>query len=1038
MLTKLRWMLLSIILFFSANLLAQETVSGTVLDENGGPMPGVTVLIKGTTTGVSTNMDGVFTMPKLEDGTYQFVFSFIGYKSDTIQVDVKGGKAAAPIKISLEVNAQTLDEMVIVGYGVQRKRELTGSIAKVDGKNLTAVPVPSFESGLQGQAAGVQVTTGSGLAGSPALIRIRGVGSVSAGGDPLYVVDGIPITQDYFLRSNSGGMNTNPLAAINPNDIESVEVLKDAAATGIYGSRGANGVILITTKRGNTKGLTIDFNARWGLAQPTARPKMLDGDEYLQMYQEAWENDGNTGRASLPNVSWETAEDYNTDWVDQTVGNGFKQLYSLGVNTKKDKWGLFGNFTYDDNQSYLIGNSYERMSGRMNFDYYISDKLNLSVNTSFSQGLNRRVDAAWSGGLGAAMSTALPIYPVRWDSLQVANPVTGEFNIDPATGDTIPYARQGDYWREAGAGNNPVAMREWKEWRTQELRTINNLRLNYMPIDNLIITATLGYDFMRINDDRWESEDLLQDGTIGSGVAYRDQVGVNNSNGSLLANYNWRPTDKHDFRFLMGTEYQYSQTKSTYESFSHIDGPLYNHESDSVRDEPSGNPVDEWGFVSLFGRVNYMWQGKYIAQVTSRVDGSSKFGDNNKFGYFPSASLGWIMSEEDFMKGQNLFSFFKWKVSAGRTGNANLPTYKDFEKYSPPENNSTYNGEPILYKIELENPDLSWETSTNWDIAAEMGLLNDRITMEAAYYRKYASDVLMRVQLPQSLGYGEYWDNVGEILNRGWELSISSRNMVGELQWTTNFNIARNYNEVKSIGVYTEDAILGGTNDTRIVVGSPVGSNFLVRYAGVDPDNGRPTYYTKEGDVTYDWNPNDRVVVGDILPDFIGGFNNFWSYKNWDLALDMVYSIGAKIYDSSSKRQLGVTTDWNMRTEVFERWRKEGDITDAPVRTLDTETYGSGTPWINTDQWLKDGDYLRFRRLALGYTFTPEALGKNINNFRVEASMTNFLTWTNFEGLDPEIARDFENAADRNMSGNVTYLTPPQEKTYNLAISMSF
>jgi TonB-linked SusC/RagA family outer membrane protein len=1041
MIKVLRWGLFLFACCFSTALLAQQNITGVLVDENGMTVPGASVVLEGTTMGSSTDLDGKFLIENVPAGAYNLKVSFIGYKTLLLPVTVEAGKAPAPLSVKLEVDAQKLEELVVVGYGVQRKREVTGSIAKVESKDITALPVPSFESALQGKAAGVQVTTGSGLAGSPALIRIRGIASVSAGGDPLYVVDGIPITQDYFLRGNGGGMNTNPLAAINPGDIESVEILKDAAATGIYGSRGANGVILITTKRGKTKGLSVDLNTRWGVSLPTARPNMLGSDDYLQMYQEAWENDGNTGRADLPNnVSWETAENTNTDWVDETIGTGFKQMYSIGVNTRKEKWGLFGNFTYDDNESYLKGNSYERMSGRLNFDYDVSDKVKLQVSSSLSQGLNNRIDAAWSGGLGAAMSTALPIYPIRWDSTQLANPATGEYEIDPNTGDTIPYANAGDYWREGGAGNNPVAMRDWKSWRTQEIRSINNVRINVMPIENLVVTGTGGYEYMRIRDDIWESSELLQDGSVGAGVAKRYPVWVNNYNGSLFGNYNWQPTKEHDFKFMAGSEFQYSRTeRKNLIEYTHIDGPLYDAESDSMRADQDG-PTEQWSFISYFGRVNYMLKNKYIAQLTGRVDGSSKFGPNNKYGFFPSASVGWVMSEEDFMQSQNVISYFKWKFSIGRTGNANLPVDKYYARYSPPENNATYNGNPILYKIELDNPNLQWEVSTNWDIAAEIGFLDDRITMEAAYYRKYASDVLMRVQLPQSLGYGEYWDNVGEILNRGWELSVKSRNLVGPLSWTTNFNMAHNYNEVMSIGLYTEDAILGGTNDTRVVVGYPIGTNFLVRSAGIDPETGKPMYFTKDGELTDKWNPDDRVPVGDVLPEVIGGLNNTWAWKNWDLNLDIVYSFGAKIYDSSSKRQLGVVTDWNMRTEIFDRWRKPGDNdVDYARLTRDTETYGSGTPWINTDQWLKDGDYIRFRRLAVGYNFQPFNIKKvNIQRLRIEGSMTNFFTWTNFEGLDPEIARDFENAADRNMSGNVTYLTPPQERTYNIALSVTF
>jgi hypothetical protein len=326
----------------------------------------------------------------------------------------------------------------------------------------------------------------------------------------------------------------------------------------------------------------------------------------------------------------------------------------------------------------------------------------------------------------------------------------------------------------------------------------------------------------------------------------------------------------------------------------------------------------------------------------------------------------------------------------------------------------------------------------------ELGMFQDRVVFEYSYYNKKATDVLLQVSLPPSTGYENYWDNVGEILNRGHEFAIKTRNLVGTFQWDTDLNFSRNYNEIQSIGDYSEDAVSGGTNDTRVVVGEPVGTNFLVKFSHVDAETGKPVYLDINGEETMEWSPNDRVTVGSVLPKMVGGMTNNFRYKKWNAALVVVWSLGANIYDSSSKRQLGVVTDWNMRTELYNHWRQPGDQQEGdelmyPRLTQNTETYGSGTPWINTDMWLKGGDYLRFRRLAVGYTFDPIKIGKgNITNLRVEGSITNFLTITNFEGLDPEIARDFEDNTDRNMSQNITYLTPPQEKTYNLSINLNF
>jgi TonB-dependent starch-binding outer membrane protein SusC len=1022
------------ILFFIPVSIFAQNITGVIHDEESLPLPGVTVLIEGTQTGATTDLDGKFSIGPVEPGTYTLEISYVGYEMIVLSVEVKENGSSKPVRVNMQISAQNLDELVVVGYGVQRKREVTGTISKIDAKEIMALPTQSFESALQGLASGVQVTTGSGLAGSASTIRIRGISSVSAGGDPLYVVDGIPINQDYFLRGNSGGMNNNPLATINPSDIKSIEILKDAAATGIYGSRGANGVILITTKRGVSKKLTFDFISRVGIAEPTALPNMVNSTEYLQLLQEAYENDGGTGFAPLlGGLSWEEAQQINTDWVNQTVGTGIKQLYGLSLNKKGDNWGIYGNFSYDNNQSYLIGNSYVRTSGRLNFDWAFAKKWKLAVNTSLSNGINNKVDNAWSGGLGAAMSTALPIYPIYWRE--------DVYDIDGNTGDSVLIHQKGDYWLQGGVNNNPVASRNLKEWRTSELRTINNLQLTFNPTENWVISGNLNYEYMRLFEDQWESAEYIQNTSSGAGIAKRFPVWVNNISGQLLANYIKTFKEVHDVKLMAGTEYQYSQTKKFSKiEYTNIDGPLYEKTGDKQYETIIEAPLEQWAFSSVFLRGNYMYNKRYIVQLTGRVDGSSKFGPNNKFGFFPSASVGWIMSEENFMNSQRVISFLKWKVSYGRTGNANIPVYQYFSKYSPPENNNDYNGNPILFKLELENPNLKWETTNTFDGGVEIGLFKDRITVEASYYYKKSKDVLMNIQLPLHMGFGLFWDNVAVIMNRGWEFRVQSRNIVGRFEWSTDLNVARNYNEIQSIGPYREDAIIGGTNDTRVVLGQPVGTNFLVRYVGVDPENGKPIYLDIDGNQTYEWDPKDRVPVGKVLPDFIGGITNTFRWKQWDASLLVIFSVGSQIYNSSSKRQLSLITDWSMDRAVFDRWRQPGDNdVTYPRLTRETETYGSGTPWINTDLWLHKGDYLRFRNLTLGYTFKPWTTNNNNQiKLRIVGNITNFLTFTNYPGLDPEIARDFDNPADRNMSQNVTYLTPPQERTYNLSVYLTF
>jgi TonB-linked SusC/RagA family outer membrane protein len=876
------------------------------------------------------------------------------------------------------------------------------------------VPTPSFESALQGKAAGVQIVQGSGMAGAGSVVRIRGVGSVSAGGDPLYVVDGVPISQDPFLNANRGGMNNNPLATLNPNDIESVEILKDAGAAGIYGSRGANGVILITTKRGVSGKPTFNFNTRFGISQPTVKTKFVNGSQWLQLRQEAWENDGNTGPAPLPtSMSWEEARKYNTDWYDLTTQTGVKQEYNLSMSQGTQKLKTYVGLSYSDNASYLKGNSYERLAGRANIDYNFTDRLKASLSSSLSRGQNNRVDAAWSGGLGAAMSTALPIYPVR--------------------------KQDGEYFAN---GNNPVRQQELVQLRTVETRAINNLSLEYEPINNLTLKAVGGLDYMDLNDQRYQPKAFLN--SDHAGTADRFPSWVTNYNTTLTATYNYRLSNDHRFTFLLGSEYQKSVTKK-YDRITETDiyGPIYTdpQRGDSTKKQIIGAADQVWSFISYFTRVNYTLKDRYIFQVMARVDGSSRFGINNRYGFFPTASAAWIISEEEFLKDNPVISLLKIRSSYGITGNANIENYARWGTYSPQTNSNPYNGQPTIYPLRLDNPNLKWETLTSIDASIELGLFKDRITTELSFYNKDSRDVLMNRQNALSSGFDKYYQNVGQIRNRGVEFSINSRNIEGEFSWTTNFNIAKNNNKVIDIGDLTPDAVGGGTNDTRIIPGQPVGANYLVRYYGVDPADGLPIWLDKDGYQTKTFSLDDRVVVGSVIPDFTGGITNEFRYKGFDFSFLWIFTKGGNIYDGSGKRQLGIVTDWNIREEIGDRWRQPGDIAKYPRLTLKPSTYpGLPDEWnYNSTLFLYDASYARLRTVTFGYNLPTGLANKfKLTNARVFLTGFNLVTFTRYPGGDPEIARDFENPADRNMSPNITYLTPPQERSFTLGLNVSF
>ncbi len=1036
-------LLVMVFSLLSVHLSAQQiTVSGKVSDmDDGAPLPGVNVIIKGSSSGTVTDVSGNYTITA--DADDELIFSFIGYVTEEISVGQR-----SKIDVSLTADITQLNEVVVVGYGTQAKREITGSIAQIDGAKLQQIQVPSFEAALQGQAAGVQVIQGSGLSGAGSVVRVRGISSVSANGDPLYVVDGIPITANNFLAEanwQNGAFNNNPLAALNPNDIKSIEILKDAAAAGIYGSRGANGVILITTKRGKSGKPTFNFTATTGFSEPVAKPNLLNSQEWLQIRQEAWELDGNTGAVWLPGYSeasdspeerlaaYQEASQNNTDWWDLLTDTGVKQSYNLSSRfSLMDRLKAYVGLSYSDNESYIKGNSFKRLSARANIDYAVNDQLDVVLSTSLSRGINERVRVSYTGGLGDAMSTALPIYPVFDD--------------------------QGDFWR----GNtrvvaNPVFTNANFQGFTIDDRVINTLSLKYRPINKLEFTVSGGVDYLDQKNDQWESGELRGDfiDTDGDDVAdsfrnrsERDVRWVTNYNLNALAAYDYGLSDASKFKLMLGAEYQESVTSGK-NNIVHlgtdVGSTLWKEEGNfSNETEQTQNLFrlsdDKWSFLSFLARVNYALNDKYFFQATARADGSSRFGEDNRFGFFPVISGAWLLSEESFMDNVGSVNFLKLKAAFGITGNANFPSNQWVGTYAT-NPNPVYNGQPIRFPNKVNNPDLKWETTKSFDVGFEVGLFNERLDMEVSYYLKRTEDVLMNLTLPQYNGFGSFWDNVGEIENKGVDLTFTTKNLVlSDFTWTTTFNIGYNTNEVLSIGNYTEDAVSGGTNDTRIVEGFPVGTNFLIRYSRVDPLTGRPIYLDVNGFETFEYNEQrDRVPVGDVLPDAVGSFSNLFTYKNFDLNVLFVFTIGGNIYDSSSKRQLQFLSDWNTREDIGNRWKQPGDVATYPKVTLTPSEHGNDKEWFNTDLFLHDASYLRMRNIALGYNLPSSFTDRiGIQGAKVTVSGTNLLTFTKFPGLDPEVVRDFDNVTDRNLSPNVTYLTPPQEKAYSITLNVSF
>lgn len=1017
--------LLSIFCFFLFAGAYAQTVKGKLTDINSEPIIGATVFVEGTKKGAQTDVNGDYVITGLQAGKFRLKFQYVGMNAEFKTIELAAGQNIVA-NVVMKEDPKKLDEVVVIGYGTQRKREITTSIAKIGQRELNDLPVQSFEQAMQGKLAGVSVTQGSGLAGSPSIIRIRGISSISAGGDPLYVVDGIPMTQDYGAFGNAGGANFNPLASINPNDIESIEVLKDAAATAIYGSRGANGVILITTRRASKGKMRVTYTGQVGFSTPTAKPKLVSRDELLNLMEEAWINDGNTGKPDLTkfginNMTWDETKNNNTDWYSQLTQVGVKNQHDITISKGWNKVSLYSSLSYNKNETFIKGNSYDKIGGRINLDYQITKNLKMQVGSAFTNADNNRVYSGWSGGYGLVMSSALPFYPIR-------NPNGSYFLFNNS---------------DAGFKTNPVMMLDLYKWTTNEMRAINNIALDYTILKNLKARVQGNYDFQNISDDQFSPEELNKaTGSDTTSIGVKNLRYTNNFNYLAQLSYKYEINKLNKLDFVGGFERQQSITEG-YNVVERAASGFVTTTDKTDRNLKMYIVPSQWKFERYFGRVNFNARDKYFVNLAFSYDGSSRFGDNNRYGFFPSISAGWIMNEERFLENFKQLTLLKLRASYGRSGNSDFDPnarYGFFQASSA----ITYNGNSTLYPTQLENPNLRWETSWTFNSGIDFGFFNDKVTGTIDFYDKRTSDVIMNLNLDPSVGFGNYYDNVGSIHNYGAEFSLRTNLLKkGKFSWNVSANIARNYNEITSTGDYTEEAVSGGTNDTRVVVGMPVGTYYLVRFSRVDPETGRPIYLDKSGNETFSWSANNRVPVGSILPKAVGGFTNNFKYKNWDLSLLFVYQIGGNIYDASAKRQLGVMTFWNSRPEIGDRWQKPGDVAAFPRLTLNASTYGLPDYWqYNTPMWLYDASFLRLRNLTLGYNI-PSAVAKKVklSSARVAVICTNLFVLTKYPGIDPEIARDGEGNINtsRNMQSQGTYyLNAPQERTYNIQITATF
>ena len=986
-------------------------------------LAGATVLEKGSTNGTQTDAEGNYSI-QVGSSKSVLIFSFVG----TVSQEVAIGNQSV-VNIQLVSDARSLGEVVVTGFGSQIKRDLTGNIASIKGADIQNTPVPNFNQALQGRAAGVFVESNNGKVGEGVKVRIRGTGSISASNDPLYVIDGIPINSAALSGASTSGSSPapsgNPLADINFNDIESFEILKDASAAAIYGSRAANGVVLITTKKGKSGKTNLSANIQYGFNKPTHLRGFLNAKEYVDLIREAATNSDiingidTSDPAQYPDSDLEFVEGRldrysgGTDWRTQQTNTNWEKLafndasrtkiFDINASGGTDKTRFYISLGYNDQDGILFGNDFKRLSGRINLEQDINKRLKLGFNMGLSRTVSNRV------ALDNAFSTPMQI--VALSPITPERNAAGELNDRPVT----------TYY-------NPLIELDNKKFLTTGFRNIGSTYLAYNIAKGLTFRTEFGFDVLNQDEDLFYGiKTEVGQSVNGQGSSYFYRTVNYNTNNYF--NYNLGK-GKHTLDLTAGMSFQ--DYRDDRNSVTGQDFPV----DDLKKIESAGKITAGYSsssqstFLSYFGRANYKFDNRYLLSLSGRVDGSSKFGKDSKYGFFPAASAGWVLSEEAFLVTNNVISFLKLRGSWGITGNAD--GFGDFKQLGL-WGGSKYGGTAGLVPTQLANPDLKWEKSSQVDIGIDFGILNNRLSGEIDYYVKDTKDLIYNVPVPGTSGFSTQTVNIGSMQNKGLEFVINSTNFSGgAFTWNTSFNLSKNINKLTKLD--GDNKLIPG-NDGRfmnsLIVGESIGVFYGPKYAGVDPANGDALYYTENNETTNDYNAAGNFVVGNPNPDWIGGITNTVGYKGVELSFLFQGVFGNQVTNGAG----GFMTagfDWfdNQTRETLNRWQKPGDITSEPQLRF---SKGNGTG--ASSRYVYDASYVRLKNVTLSYKLPQPVLQKmKLSNVRFYVTGVNLLTFTKYPGWDPEVNSDYR-AGNRNQGGD--FYAAPQIKSVTFGINLS-
>jgi TonB-linked SusC/RagA family outer membrane protein len=1024
---KLKLLFPIIFLCLSVGLLAQEIqITGNVTDEQGASLPGVSIVVEGTTRGTVTDQDGNYSIKVQPDRA--LVFSFVGHSTRRIEVTDQ-----IEIQVTLETDMANLDEVVVIGYGSVKKTDLTGSVSSLNEESLTQGVVSNVDQMIMGRAPGVQIYQNSSEPGGGINVQIRGVGSVNAGNEPLYVIDGLPIDNAPAVAaagpSMPGNRNPrNPLNAINPSDIESIEILKDASATAIYGARGANGVIMITTKKGTEGKMQVNYDAYYGMQQVANKLDVMTATEYQTVLNELY--DAGAVNAGV-GERVEGIQDGGTDWQDEIFRDAPVQNHNLSFLGGDENTRYFSSFNYYNQQGTVINSGMKRYSARLNLDENFGNRLKfgVNINTSYIED-NYVPNGVVPNEAGGAVSAAYDFDP----TLRIWDETTGRYN-------TSPFITK----------DNPLAIAYGKSALGKSWRTFGTAFGELFILQGLSVKLNVGADFNHTRKDVF-TDDKTKDGLAANGIA----AILNGNRYNYLiegtVNYNRVFDDVHTFGAVAGvTTQKFFLERSTAESRDFVSL------STGTNSLQSGNPEQYQvssssvpsTLLSFLARANYSFADRYLITATIRADGSSKFGENNKFGYFPSFAVAWKLMNEDFISSTGIFHNLKLRASWGQTGNQEIGNFRSLTTFSQPGGNTPdFVIGDTRYTVNaptrMANPDLKWETTTQTDIGLDWGLLKGRISGSVDYFNRLTTDLLLDLPVPAQTGFTTKLANVGSVRNSGLEFLLDSRNLIGEFQWYTSLNLTYLKNEVIDLGPI-DQIIHGGVqfadNLAIITPGEALDSYYGWEILGVWQTNddfgdapagvsaGDWKYLDLDGDGTI--TADDRQIMGSCIPDFTWGMTNTFSFKGFNLNIYLVGLHGMELMNNQLKDALyPINFRRNKLAEPYlNRWTPNNP-TNEWASFINPSSQGSN---IVNNRTVEDASYIRLQNVTLSYTVPVQ----NISLFRslnIYVSGTNLITWTEYSGMDPGAnVNGTNNAALR-----LDYNSYPFSRVYTIGVKAGF